>query len=554
MPLSAMLREIENFRTKEKNLVIRDYENKLTLAAAQKRRANEEKEQHLAEVTNQENRYAFNTALVDSALRDIGDETTTSGIRRIVRTIKNSNKQTWELFCALNPLHIAILRKKWTVVSCLLEFGVDYKFGKSNISPAYALALPFRPKKDYILSPDEEKIYKLMFQRILKDVIQDSNNDNLEWLLNAIDMSPELINSPIPEQHGLTPAMQLAKDNHMGALMVIDKNLYDDEDEIILRENKFFTTTDDFGKTAFDYAFAEGHKELSLWLLEKTKPELTPIEKACKDGDLTEVERLLAINDGSVDGSVNVTIRNNAPLLWAVMQNHKDIVASLIASNQVDISANNNVALITAIRCAYTDISYLDIAKQLIAAGADITAQNDLAIKYAKTKFAKAANIEPETVVTTELNVLDFVNQAVLKSEKVITIKKNITAAHALYLWQNNQIRNHEAKEWEQLTATANTLKEEIIQQEQLAQQILMEPTNEDELKNSIATITNFSTKANVLFGYNSRVGIGTLSAETQINLAETIGTIRNAYLTESLSNRQAQSIACRVTFKLCNL
>jgi ankyrin repeat protein len=550
MPLSAMLREIENFRTKEKNLVIRDYENKLTLAAAQKRRANEEKEQHLAEVTNQENRYAFNTALVDSALRDIGDATTTSGIRRTLRTIKNSTKQTWELFCALNPLHIAILRKKWTVVSCLLEFGVDYKFGKSNIAPAYTLALPFRPKKDHMLAPDEEKIYKLMFQRILKDVIQDSNNDNLEWLLNAIDMSPELINSPIPEQHGLTPAMQLAKDNHMGALMVIDKNLYDDEDETVLRENTFFTTTDDFGKTAFDYAFAEGHKELSLWLLEKTKPELTPIEKACKDGDLTEVERLLAINDGSV----NVTVRNNAPLLWAVMQNHKDIVASLIASNRVDISANDNVALITAIRCAYADISYLYIAKQLIAAGADITAQNDLAIKYAKAKFAKAANIEPETVVTTELNVLDFVNQAVLKSEKVITIKQNITAAHALYLWQNNQIRNHEAKEWEQLTATANTLKEEIIQQEQLAQQILMAPINEDELKNSMATITDFGTKANVLFGYNSRVGLGTLSAETQINLAETVATTKDKILFESLTNQVARNTAIKVACKLYNL
>jgi hypothetical protein len=82
----------------------------------------------------------------------------------------------------------------------------------------------------------------------------------------------------------------------------------------------------------------------------------------------------------------------------------------------------------------------------------------------------------------------------------------------------------------------------------------IMDPINEDELKNSLATITDFSTKANVLFGYNSRVGLGTLSAETQVNLAETIVAIKDKSLLDSLTNQTAINTVGRLVFKLCNV
>ena len=82
----------------------------------------------------------------------------------------------------------------------------------------------------------------------------------------------------------------------------------------------------------------------------------------------------------------------------------------------------------------------------------------------------------------------------------------------------------------------------------------IMDPINEDELKNSLATITDLGTKATVLFGYNSRVGLGTLSAETQINLAETVAATKDKILFESLTNQVARNTAIKVACKLYNL
>jgi hypothetical protein len=314
--------------------------------------------------------------------------------------------------------------------------GIDYTVvSNDKVCPAYEDALTLRGT-----SKDAQEVRNTMVERILKDLPKFSKDENLGWYLKAVSFEPKLINLPIPDQQGFTAAMQLAKDNHLSALLAIDNDFDGDYDIAFEQE-------DNLGKTMLNYAIEQGHKELSLWLLEKTKLELSPIEKACIKGDLPEVERLLTITDGSV----NPAIRENAPLLWAVMHGKNDVVTKLIASNRIDIKANNNIAIIIAVR-----YGYLEIVKQLAAAGADIYAQNDLALKA-----AKALSTETQESRKTKQEVLDFVCKTRFNTEKSTKESKARAANKIQYLWKNYQVKNNEAKEWAQLMTDANASRAE---------------------------------------------------------------------------------------------
>ncbi len=442
-PVAAMRREVEGLRLQDREKVTESYKNELAKAEETRRQAQAERVQHLSEAINQENQYVCNTRLVENALKDINN-----GKVLAIKAIKDSNNpQTWELFCKSLPLHKAIKKGKLRVVQVLLNskdprFYIDYTFRSNSFDdPDYMLALSLRGN----ISTDEQGIYDVMFQRILKDIPQFSKSGQLRWFLHAITIAPELINSPIPERHGFTPAMQLAKDNHTAALMTIDADLSEDSDYSI-----DFTKSDVFGKTIFNYAFEHGHKELSLWLLEKSKLTLSPIEKACINGNVTEVEKLLAIHNGSVNYGIN----ENAPLLWAVMHNYNEIVAKLIASNKVNIKANDNIAVITAVR-----YGYLKIAKQLTDAGADISAQNYLALA-----FAKALSTETRELRDKKRDILDFIFNAKINAPKSIT-EKTTAAINIQYLWKNyklvkKQQTSRQHIETEQAIAQVNIARE----------------------------------------------------------------------------------------------
>jgi ankyrin repeat protein len=430
-PIAAMMREVDGLRLQDRDTVTASYKNQLSAVEEQRRLAQAELNRNLTEVANQEQQYIANSRLVENALADIDEGRVLS-----IKAIKDSNnKQTWELFCKALPLHIAILKDKLRVVKVLLnhtnpKFHIDYISDNDQFPPAYEIALSLKRH----ITQTQQEIRNVMVQRVLKDIAKSSETGQLRWFLNAVIIAPELINSPIPEQQGLTAAMQLAKDNHLAALITIDADFSEDGYFSIV-----FNKPDDFGKTMLDYALQQGHKELSLWLLEKTKLAISPIEKACINGDLTEVERLLAVNDNSV----NPAIRENAPLLWAIMHNHNEVVTKLIASGQINIKANNNIAIITAVR-----YGHLEIAKQLIDAGADINAQNDLALK-----FAKAINTETKELRSKKQSILDFVYKAKFVTEKAINERKAKATNKIQYSWRNYRIRSAEAIERERVAA-----------------------------------------------------------------------------------------------------
>lgn len=457
-PVAAMMREVEGLRLKDRDTVTERYKEELLKAEETRKQAQAERDQNLAEVAAQEKQYSSNTDLVDNALEDLDN-----GIVLKIKAIKDSNNpQTWKLFCNSFPLHRSIKNGKLRPVQVLLnpkekdpenpKFHIDYTVNNDEYPPAYEIALALKRN----ITPEKKGIREAMMERILKDLPKISAEGQLQWFLQAVIIQPELnlINSPIPEKHGCTAAMQLAKDNNMAALITIDADLSEYEDF-----NIDFNKSDGFGKTIFDYALQHGHKELSLWLLEKTKLELSSIEKACIKGDLPELERLLAISDGSV----NPAIRENAPLLLAVMHGHNDIVARLIASRRIDIAANNNIALITAIR-----YGYVGIAKQLIDIGADIKAQNDLALK-----FAKSLTAETQESRTQKQIILDFVLKAKLEAPRSEQ-EKTKAAIDIKYLWKNYKLLQAEQtarngiglKEQEFIKETINPALQELARQQ----------------------------------------------------------------------------------------
>lgn len=439
-PVASMMREVEGLRLKDRDTVTNNYQQTLANAEAQRLKAKFEANRAREAVNQQANQFAFNEHLAHQALEGIDTDKILP-----IKKVQGSVMQTWGLFCKGEPLDRAILGGSLKVFEYLLnpkkpEFSIDYTFSDGERDPSYKLALALKSSD---ATKEELGIYHLMVERILKDLSKISATDELHWILHAMECDPELINQVIPDQHGLTAAMQLAKDNHLAALMKIEQDISIDEDFSIAFDKK-----DEAGKTLLDHALQHGHKELSLWLLEKTALELSPIETASIEGNLTEVVRLLAINDGTVDPA----IKWNAPLLWAVINNYSGIVARLIVSNRVDVTANDNIAVISAIR-----YGYLEIAKQLVDAGANIYAQHDLALEFAKLKIKQALNIRPSDRETPELNVLDFVYKARFDSENIPQKVEARTVFNFQYLWKNNKIRNSESKEWAQFLTAANT-------------------------------------------------------------------------------------------------
>ncbi len=433
-PVASMMREVEGLRLKTREQINEGYQTTLFESENQRIKAKAEKQKSLFEVANQEEIFTRNENLADIALNAID-----SGNMRPIKLAKNRGNQTWNLFCQSGALARAIEKHNAVAVIFLLNNEVDYKLNKE-----YEQALVFKSCR--LVTPAMQEIYNAFVKKILIDLPNASKNDQITWFLDAMMFEPKLLNNPIPEQHGFTPAMQLARDNHLAELTVIYTNSEG------LFEPIVYSQRDDSGKTIFDYAFIHGHKELSLWLVEKANLQLSPIEKACIHGNLVEIDRLLAIKDGSVDPAT----RGNAPLLWAVMHNQHEIVARLIASNRIDIKANDNIAIITAVR-----YGYLEIAKQLIDVGADITAQNDLALKFANLNLAIASNNEllnVETKANNALNVFTFVYRARCDAEKNSQQYKARTVMNVQYLWKNYQIRTEEAKERTQLTTAANEL------------------------------------------------------------------------------------------------
>jgi|GEM_PF-2782874 len=538
MTIAAMMREVEGLRLKDRDTVTESYKNELLESEKKRKLAQAERDRNLTEVANQENQYIANSDLVENALAELDQ-----GKVLKIKVIKDSNnQQTWELFCKSFPLHRAIKKGKLRAVEVLLnpkepKFYIDYTLSNDRYSPAYEIALSLKRNVTTV----QQGIRTAMVQRILKDVGKISECEQLQWFLQAVIIAPELklINSPIPERQGFTPAMQLAKDNHLAALLTIDADLSEDGNF-----NIEFNKPDDFGKTMFNYAFEQGHKELSLWLLEKTTLAISPIEKACINSNLTELEKLLAINDGSV----NPSVRENAPLLWAIMHNHNEVVIKLIDSGRIDIKANNNIAIITAVR-----YGHLEIAKQLIDAGADIIAQNDLALK-----FAKALNTETQELRTKKQNILDFVYKTRFNAEKPTKERKARAANKIQHLWKNYQVKNNEAKEWAELIATANTAKQTIELEEQrqitaftpkVPLTVLYIKKLEAEFNRQMAAAPDRGVRTNILHNFNNKIGIGRLSSETQRAHAYAVEDTNNYQIARSLTDQVAKDICCRRAF-----
>lgn len=455
-PVLAMMREVAGLRLKDRDTVTDNYRQELASIEAKRRQAAAERAEHLAKVAEQKQQYASNTNLVNSALEDLD-----KGIVLKIKAIKDSNnQQTWDLFCKSFPLHRSIEHGKLRPVQVLLnpkekdlnnpKFYIDYTVANESYPAAYEMALSLNED----LSVEQNRIRAAMLERILKDLPKFSAEGQLQWVLHAVIIQPELnlINLTIPEQHGLTAAMQLAIDNHMAALITMDADLSEYGEDFNIKFNK----TDEYGRTIFDHALQHGHKELSLWLLAKTKLVLSPIEQACIEGNVAEVERLLAIADDSVDPE----IRENTPLLWAIMHGHNDIVTKLLASNRVDVTANDNIAIITAIR-----YGHLNIAKQLLTAGSEITAQNDLALHFAKTLDTdRLIGHTPSELRLKKQSILDFIyqTQAMLKEKQLLPTKQKIAATNIQYGWISYKIKGEESDARQTLIKQFNNDKQDI--------------------------------------------------------------------------------------------
>jgi hypothetical protein len=102
-PVAAMMREVEGLRLKDRGTVTDGYKDELSKAEEKRKQAQTERERNLSEAANQEAEYIGNANLVAEALEGID-----AGIRQKIARVKNSSRQTWELFCKENPLNRAI--------------------------------------------------------------------------------------------------------------------------------------------------------------------------------------------------------------------------------------------------------------------------------------------------------------------------------------------------------------------------------------------------------------------------------------------------------------
>ncbi|MDB6096939.1 MAG: hypothetical protein JWM09_1217 [Francisellaceae bacterium] len=130
---------------------------------------------------------------------------------------------------------------------------------------------------------------------------------------------------------------------------------------------------------------------------------MTTLINACLNGDLAEVNRLLAqgedvtaqnnyalrvaaangylevVNRLLAEPGVDATANSNEAIRWAASNGHLSVVNRLLEVSKVDITANNNEAIRMAAFCGH-----LEVVNRLLAVpGVDVTADNNHAIRFA---------------------------------------------------------------------------------------------------------------------------------------------------------------------------
>jgi len=360
-PIESMKREAAKLSTQDKELVNKNYLEELRRNEKIALDAKQKKEEALREVKKEAEAFNLNCNLVESAVTACQK----SGQLEPVQKVFKRGKQTWELFCQhCLPLELSIKNEKPKIVAFLLDNGVDYTSQSSLDITPYEYVLTFSTDNRSI---ERQEIYLSMTNRILMDIISASASGRLDWFHKALEGPTQveantLLNAPIPEKEGITPVMVFAIHNRLATLLFMDNNGFIID----------FDKRDNLGKTIFDHAFECGHKELITWICNSSERVLSPLEKASatERPDLKQFDELLK-------QPFTPEQYNNA-LIWATLNGHKSIVEKLISTNQVDVQARDNTALVIAVRFKYTEIT-----KILIHAGANPTARLDLPIKVA---------------------------------------------------------------------------------------------------------------------------------------------------------------------------
>ena len=148
----------------------------------------------------------------------------------------------------------------------------------------------------------------------------------------------------------------------------------EEKDELKKKKAEFkidFKYKDALGRTMFDHAILGGHLKLCEWVLLQSGRALTPLEHACKSGDLLQVDSLLTkMPDGA---EVEYTA-----FILAIMYGHHAVVLSMIANLTFATSWKYNTVCIIAAQQGDAKMMQL-----LINAGFDVTAQNAKALSVA---------------------------------------------------------------------------------------------------------------------------------------------------------------------------
>jgi len=343
---------------RDTKLAVDEYQR--LLDEAHKKREAAIAEAHLAFKTNLEQGklHACNNGMVRSAL-----EACYSGdLGPIEELYDKGNSETWEFFCNSSPLMLAVDSEQPKVLEYLLKIGLDYTSKDDSGYPAYDHILRLRTS-----SEAAKEMQQIMSARLLKDVSVASKTAALEWLLDAFAIKPTLINTPIPDLNGITPVMQLAIDGRLNALIWIDQNKYIKNKKVQIDFNK----KDGLGRTMFDFAVMWGHKELLEWVMSKAGTKLSELEEACKSGDVPKLDALLSALPADSD------VELGHSLIFAVIYVFHSIVVNIVTSLEKVVDEDAAVFMIA------TQQQDARMMQVLIDAGADITAQNGLALSIA---------------------------------------------------------------------------------------------------------------------------------------------------------------------------
>lgn len=359
--LIAMSRSVQSITDQDLVLLQREYQEALTRISLSEKKLETEKKEMEEILGNLNTEYDLNRHLAESAY--LGCIT---GNLEPIQKVFQAGGKTWQLFLKLFPLNYAIEENHVEIVSFLLEKGVDcFSPGPGNLS-AYAIVLSwsFRPS----LSLEQQKIYNFFQAKILQDFNDFFLKEYLDLFYEILTfMSKEaaniILNSPISSENGLTPIMLLAKDNQLKYLCLLNKDFSID-----------FEKQDIMKQSAFDHAFCWGHRELCEWILNQSSRGLTPLEKACKEGDKALVMNLLQTG-------VDVGERENSAIIWAAMYGRHSIIFNLAFRKNVNMNARNGAPIIAA-----SNNGHYYAVSALRLMGASIYVRNELALSIAEKK------------------------------------------------------------------------------------------------------------------------------------------------------------------------